>query len=105
MSQAMQHAPDKGNRRAHRVLLVRQKVDAARGWSLPGGRLEQGETLQEAMAREMLEETGLKPSIKRLLYVAEKPEAKLIHITFELERISGGLACPRTSMMPTPSPR
>lgn len=40
-----------------KVLLVKQKV-ANRNWSLPGGRVENGETLEEAMIREMREETG-----------------------------------------------
>lgn len=43
-----------------RILLVRESKPSALGrWSLPGGRLEVGETLEAAAAREALEETGL----------------------------------------------
>ena len=43
-----------------RVLLVRRGQAPLKGeWSLPGGALELGETLQQGVAREVLEETGL----------------------------------------------
>jgi len=43
-----------------RLLLVKETKPSALGrWSLPGGRLEPGETLQEGAAREALEESGL----------------------------------------------
>jgi mutator protein MutT len=43
------------------VLLVRRaKAPLAGEWSLPGGAVELGETLEEAIAREVVEETGLR---------------------------------------------
>ena len=42
------------------LLLVRRgRGPAAGSWSVPGGRVEPGETLAEAVVREVLEETGL----------------------------------------------
>ena len=42
------------------VVLVKRRFPPLAGeWSLPGGRLEVGETLQEAVVREAREETGL----------------------------------------------
>lgn len=43
-----------------RVLLIRRGQEPLKGeWSLPGGAVELGETLEEAVRREVLEETGL----------------------------------------------
>jgi 8-oxo-dGTP diphosphatase len=43
-----------------RLLLVRRGRGAATGsWSVPGGRVERGETLEHAVRRELAEETGL----------------------------------------------
>ncbi len=43
-----------------RVVLIRRRYEPLAGqWSLPGGTLELGETLEAGVAREMLEETGL----------------------------------------------
>jgi ADP-ribose pyrophosphatase YjhB (NUDIX family) len=43
-----------------KVLLVRRGNEPLKGeWSLPGGAVELGETLQQGVIREVLEETGL----------------------------------------------
>jgi 8-oxo-dGTP diphosphatase len=43
-----------------RVLLVRRGKPPSEGeWAIPGGSVELGETLQEAVQREILEETGI----------------------------------------------
>lgn len=40
--------------------LLLQEKSSGEGWSLPAGAIEPGETPQEAIAREVMEETGLK---------------------------------------------
>ncbi len=43
-----------------RILLIRRGHGPAAGeWSVPGGRVEPGETLAEAVVREVVEETGI----------------------------------------------
>lgn len=53
-----------------RVLLVRRGQEPLKGqWSLPGGALELGETLEDGIRREVREETGLEVEPVRIVKV------------------------------------
>jgi len=54
------------------LLLVRRANPPGAGrWSLPGGRVEEGETVEEAARRETFEETALEIRIRHLLGTAD----------------------------------
>lgn len=51
-----------------KILLVKRKNEPFKGfWSLPGGFVEYGETVEEAVRREVKEETGLTVEIEKLV--------------------------------------
>jgi len=55
------------------VLLVKRKHEPLRGqWSLPGGAVEAGETLQACLTREMREETGLEIEVGPVVEVLDR---------------------------------
>ncbi len=71
-----------------RMLWIKRALDPRAGfWELPGGFLEQGESLREAAAREVLEETGLRLQLESLeLYLVGCVEAvNEVHILFRIE--------------------
>jgi len=57
-----------------RLLLIQRGHEPGAGlWSLPGGRVEPGETDAEALVREMEEETGLTVEPGRLIGQVQRP--------------------------------
>lgn len=63
-----------------RIALVRRRYEPLAGeWSLPGGVVEIGETLEAAIVREVLEETGLEVSVGPVVDVFDR-------ITFDADR-------------------
>jgi ADP-ribose pyrophosphatase YjhB (NUDIX family) len=83
-----------------RMLLIR-RADNGR-WAVPGGFMEPGEGVAEACAREVLEETGLRVRVVRLVSVYTNPHLllefadgnrwQLVVLHFEAEPIDGQLA-------------
>jgi len=56
-----------------RVLLVKRRYEPLAGrWSLPGGMLELGETLEAGLMREMQEETGLDVAVGPVIEVFDR---------------------------------
>jgi 8-oxo-dGTP diphosphatase len=56
-----------------RAVLIRRGSEPLRGeWSIPGGTLELGETLEQGVARELLEETGLEVRVLELIEVFDR---------------------------------
>lgn len=56
-----------------RALLIKRGSEPLLGqWSIPGGTLEIGETLQEGVARELLEETGLEVEVQDMIEVFDR---------------------------------
>lgn len=54
------------------VLVLRAHPPAAGSWSLPGGRVEPGESAAAAVVREVAEETGLRVEVGRLVGTVER---------------------------------
>jgi 8-oxo-dGTP diphosphatase len=59
--------------RGRLLLIKRGHAPGAGLWSLPGGRIEPGETDAEALVREMLEETGLVVEVRQLIGTVRRP--------------------------------
>jgi 8-oxo-dGTP diphosphatase len=56
-----------------KVVLIKRKYEPLKGqWSLPGGMVEIGETLESALTREMLEETGLRVDVGPVIEVFDR---------------------------------
>ncbi len=67
-----------------KALLMRRTPDDFGNWEGPGGAVEENETLEEAIMREVLEETGLAVTPERLLYASldEIHEKKIVFLVY-----------------------
>jgi 8-oxo-dGTP diphosphatase len=60
-------------------------------WNLPGGGMEIGETVEDAVRREVFEETGLVVEIGQLVGVYSKPQKQEVVLTFRCLVVGGTL--------------
>lgn len=85
-------------RQDDQILLVQQQGsdDLSASWALPGGVVEAGELLTEALVREVCEETGIKVTqVGQLVYVAQLDNPierrHSITVVFEIRKWDGAL--------------
>lgn len=79
---------------AGRLLLIRRGHPPGEGlWSLPGGRVEAGETDQQAVAREVSEETGLSVAPGPLIGSVTRPgpDGAVLEIRDYAASVTGGI--------------
>ena len=76
-----------------RILLQNRVKKDWQGWTLPGGHIEPGESIVEAVMREMMEETGLTVRSAELRGVKQFPidEGRYIVFLFRTDDFEGEL--------------
>ena len=77
--------------------MIKRGHDPGAGlWSIPGGRIEPGETDAEALVREMIEETGLTVEVGRLIGRVQRPgvNGAVIDIRDYAATVTGGTLRP-----------
>ena len=80
-----------------RLLLIKRGHEPGAGlWSIPGGRIEPGETDAEALVREMFEETGLVVEVGPLIGRVQRPglAGAVIDIADYAATVTGGTLRP-----------
>ena len=77
------------------ILLVNSPI---RGWEYPGGMVEPGETLQDALIREIKEETGVDVEITGFVGICKNIQIDIVNIDFTCKYLGGKLITSNESL-------
>ena len=78
--------------REGRTLFVQRGIPTGYGlWSLPGGYVDRGELVEDAAAREVFEETGLKVVAERLIGVFSQAQHPVVVVAYSAIETGGEL--------------
>ena len=74
------------------LVMVRRAIEPGYGlWVVPGGFVDLGETVEEAVVRETQEETGITVEVVRLLKVHSYRHSRTVLLSYITEYVSGEL--------------
>lgn len=75
------------------VLMCRRNIEPRFGlWTLPGGFMENGETLEQGAARETWEEAQTRPDIRQMLSIISLPQYDQVHVYYLADMRSADFA-------------
>jgi len=75
-----------------KVLLVRRAMNPGKGlWGMPGGYADMGEVLEEAVCREVWEETGLETQVRQLVCLVSEEGRPQVLAVYEIEVVGGSI--------------
>lgn len=79
-----------------KILIIKRSTDSKTNpgkWELPGGKVDQGESFDQALIREVFEETNLKISLDHVVGVCEQnlPLIRAVHIIMSGKIVEGEL--------------
>lgn len=67
----------------NRVLLCKRAIEPRLGfWTLPGGFMENGETMAEGALRETWEEACVRPTLRQLMAIVDLPQYDQVHVFY-----------------------
>ena len=79
--------------REGKVLMIRRATNLGYGlWGLPGGYVDRGEVVEQAAAREVWEETGLRVETGDLIGLFSEPGNPVIVVAYAAQETGGTLA-------------
>ena len=74
------------------LLMVQRGYGVEKGlWALPGGYVEQGEVVEDAAAREALEETGIQVAVTGLVGLFSAPGRPIVVAAYAAKAVGGAL--------------
>ncbi|OIU70466.1 NUDIX hydrolase [Rossellomorea aquimaris] len=69
-----------------------------RGWEMPGGQVEEGESLKEAAIRETIEESGIEVEITKFCGIFQNVNASICNTLFLAKPVGGTLTISEESL-------